>query len=206
MNVFIVNTKMLTPDKYPKTWTDLMDTRFKKLISSARADKSGSSYMQLCNVISIYGDKGWDVYKGIMKNMVISASSGAVPKFVNDGEQAVGITLEDNAFRYVSGGGPVAIVYPADGTVAAPDGIALLKGAPNLENAKIFIDWCLSKPVQEYLVDAMARRPVRTDCKDPKGLASLSTVKTIPYDFGWAAKNKTAFAAKYADIAMDLGL
>lgn len=89
MNVFIVNTKMLTPDKYPKTWTDLMDTRFKKLISSARADKSGSSYMQLCNVISIYGDKGWDVYKGIMKNMVISASSGAVPKFVNDGEQAV---------------------------------------------------------------------------------------------------------------------
>ncbi len=206
MNVFIVNTKMLTPDKYPKTWTDLMDTRFKKLISSARADKSGSSYMQLCNVISIYGDKGWDVYKGIMKNMVISASSGAVPKFVNDGEQAVGITLEDNAFRYVSGGGPVAIVYPADGTVAAPDGIALLKGAPNLENAKIFIDWCLSKPVQEYLVDAMARRPVRTDCKDPKGLASLSTVKTIPYDFGWAAKNKAAFAAKYADIAMDLGL
>lgn len=206
MNVFIVNTKMLSSDKYPKTWTDLTDSRFKKLISSARADKSGSSYMQLCNVVSIYGDKGWDVYKGIMKNMVVSASSGSVPKFVNDGEQAVGITLEDNAFRYVQGGGPVAIVYPADGTVAAPDGIALLKGAPDLENAKIFIDWCLSKPVQEYLVDAMARRPVRTDCKNPKGLPALSTIKTIPYDFGWAAKNKTAFVAKFNDIAMDLGL
>lgn len=206
MNVFIVNTKMLSSDKYPKTWTDLTDSRFKKLISSARADKSGSSYMQLCNVVSIYGDKGWDVYKGIMKNMVVSASSGSVPKFVNDGEQAVGITLEDNAFRYVQGGGPVAIVYPADGTVAAPDGIALLKGAPNLENAKIFIDWCLSKSVQEYLVDAMARRPVRTDCKNPKGLPALSTIKTIPYDFGWAAKNKTAFVAKFNDIAMDLGL
>lgn len=206
MNVFIVNTKMLSSDKYPKTWTDLTDSRFKKLISSARADKSGSSYMQLCNVVSIYGDKGWDVYKGIMKNMVVSASSGSVPKFVNDGEQAVGITLEDNAFRYVQGGGPVAIVYPADGTVAAPDGIALLKGAPDLENAKIFIDWCLSKSVQEYLVDAMARRPVRTDCKNPKGLPALSTIKTIPYDFGWAAKNKTAFVAKFNDIAMDLGL
>jgi len=206
MNVFIVNTKMLTPDKYPKTWIDLTDARFKKLISSARADKSGSSYMQLCNVIAIYGDKGWDIYKGIMKNMVISASSGAVSKFVNDGEQAVGITLEDNAFRYVAGGGPVAIVYPTDGTVAAPDGIALLKGAPNPENAKIFIDWCLSKPVQEYLVDAIARRPVRIDCKDPKGLAPLSTIKTIPYDFGWAAENKAEFIAQFADIAMELGL
>ncbi|MCE5255217.1 MAG: extracellular solute-binding protein [Spirochaetaceae bacterium] len=206
MNVFIVNTKMLKPEQYPHSWTDLTDSRFKKLVSSARADKSGSSYMQLANVISIYGDKGWEIYKGIMKNMIISSSSGAVPKFVNDGEQAVGITLEDNAFRYVSGGGPVAIIYPKDGTVAAPDGIALLKGAPNAENGKKFIDWCLSKPVQEYLVDAMARRPVRTDCKDPAGLPAISTIKTIPYDFGWAAANKTAFIKKFTDIAMDLGL
>lgn len=206
MNVFVVNKNMLKADQYPKKWTDLADARFKKLISSARADKSGSAYMQLANVISIYGDKGWDIYKGIMKNMVISASSGAVPKFVNDGEQAVGLTLEDNAFRYVAGGGPVAIVYPEDGTVAAPDGIALLKGAPNLANARKFIDWCLSKPVQEYLVDAMARRPVRTDCKDPAGLPPLPTIKTIPYDFGWAAKNKNDFVKKFVDIAMDLGL
>jgi iron(III) transport system substrate-binding protein len=206
MNVFVVNTKMLRPDQYPRSWTALTEARFKKLISSARADKSGSSYMQLANVISIYGEKGWDVYKDIMKNMVISASSGAVSKFVNDGEQAVGLTLEDNAFRYFAGGGPVAIVYPEDGTVAAPDGIALLKGAPNLENAKRFIDWCLSKPVQEYLVDSMARRPVRTDTKDPKGLPALSTIKTVAYDFGWAAKNKDAFVKRFVNIAMDLGL
>ena len=206
MNVFVVNTNMLSPDKMPKTWTDLTEPRFDKLVSSARADKSGSSYMQLCNTLLVYKDKGWDVYKGIMRNMVISASSGSVPKFVNDGEQAVGITLEDNAYRYVKGGGPVAIVYPADGTVAAPDGIALLKGAPDPEAGKIFIDWCLSKPVQEYLVDAMYRRSVRTDCKDPPGLPAIGTIKTIPYDFGWAAKNNKEFVKKFADIAMDLGL
>lgn len=206
MNVFIVNTKMLKPEQYPQKWTDLTDARFKKLISSARADKSGSSYMQLANVISVYGDKGWDIYKGIMKNMVISTSSGAVPKFVNDGEQAVGITLEDNAFRYVAGGGPVAIVYPADGTVAAPDGMAILKGAPNLANAKTFVDWCLSKTAQEYLVKVMARRPVRTDVVNPAGLPALSEIKSIPYDFGWAASNNKAFVKKFADIAMDLGL
>ncbi|MFZ4618125.1 MAG: extracellular solute-binding protein, partial [Rectinemataceae bacterium] len=124
----------------------------------------------------------------------------------NDGEQAVGITLEDNAFRYVQGGGPVAIVYPTDGTVAAPDGLALLKGAPNAEAGKIFIDWCLSKPIQEYLVDNMFRRAVRTDCKDPPGLPPIKNIKTIPYDFGWAAKNKNDFSKKFADIAMDLGL
>ncbi len=206
MNVFIVNTKMLKPEQYPQKWTDLTDTRFKKSISSARADKSGSSYMQLANVVTVYGDKGWDIYKGIMKNMVISTSSGAVSKFVNDGEQAVGLTLEDNAFRYFVNGGPVAIIYPKDGTVAAPDGIALLKGAPNLTNAKIFIDWCLSKPVQEYLVKAMARRPIRVDVGSPNGLPPMDEITTVAYDFGWAAKNKTEFSKKFADIAMDLGL
>lgn len=206
MNVFVVNTKMVAADKMPKTWTDLADPRFAKLISSARADKSGSSYMQLCNTLLIYKDKGWDVYKGIMKNMVVSASSGSVPKFVNDGEQAVGITLEDNAYRYVLGGGPVKIVYPTDGTVAAPDGIALLKNGPNPDAGKAFIDWCLSKPVQEILVDQMMRRSVRTDCKDPAGLPALKTIKTISYDFAWAAKNKTDFSKKFADIAMELGL
>jgi len=206
MNVFIVNTKMLKPDQYPHKWTDLTEARFKKLISSARADKSGSSYMQLANVISVYGDKGWDIYKGIMKNMVISTSSGAVPRFVNDGEQAVGITLEDNAFRYVAGGGPVVIIYPTDGTVAAPDGMAILKGAPNLANAKTFIDWCLSKTAQQVLVKEMARRPVRTDVASPAGLPALSEIKSIPYDFGWAAKNNKEFVKKFADMAMDLGL
>lgn len=206
MNVFVVNTNMVPANLMPKTWVDLSDPRLNKLISSARADKSGSSYMQLCNTLLVYKDKGWDVYKGIMKNMVISASSGSVPKFVNDGEQAVGITLEDNAFRYVQGGGPVKIVYPEDGTVAAPDGIALLKGGPNPEAGKAFIDWCLSKPVQEFLVESMFRRAVRTDCKDPAGLPALSTIKTIPYDFGWAAKNKNDFSKRFADMAMELGL
>lgn len=206
MNVFIVNTNMVTADKMPKTWIDLTDARFAKLVSTARADKSGSSYMQLCNTLLVYPDKGWDVYKGILQNSVISASSGSVSKFVNDGEQAVGITLEDNAFRYVQGGGPVKIVYPADGTVAAPDGIALLKGAPHPDAGKAFIDWCLSKPVQEFLVDSMFRRAVRTDCKDPAGLPALSTIKTISYDFGWAASNKNDFSKKFADMAMELGL
>jgi iron(III) transport system substrate-binding protein len=206
MNVFIINTKLLAADKAPKKWTDLSDARFAKMISSARADKSGSSYMQLCNVISVYKDKGWDVYKSILKNMAISASSGAVPKFVNDGEAMVGITLEDNAYRFVKGGGPVQIVYPEDGTVAAPDGLALIKGGPNPDNGKAFIDWCLSKSTQEILVDQMFRRSVRVDCKDPPGLPAIGKIKTVAYDFAWAAKNQPDFTKRFQDMAMDFGL
>ena len=146
------------------------------------------------------------MYKGILSNFVISGSSSAVPTFVNDGELAVGITLEDNAYRYVAGGGPVRIVYPEDGTTAAPDGIALVKGAPNSVNAKKFIDWALSKETQDFLVKEMGRRPVRMDGAVPPELPPLSKVKTVPYDFAWAAGNKDAFVKKWTQLVQELGL
>ena len=34
----------------------------------------------------------------------------------------------------------------------------------------------------------------------------VDLVKSIPYDFGWAASNKNAFVKKFTDIKMDLGL
>jgi iron(III) transport system substrate-binding protein len=161
--------------------------------------------MQLNNVLLAFKDKGWDTYKGIAANFFVSSSSGAVPRYVNDGEAAIGITLEDNAFRFVQGGGPVKVVYPEEGVIAAPDGIALVKGAPHPDTAKIFIDWCLSKATQDFLVDKMLRRPVRIDGKSPPGLPALSQVKTLPYDFGAAARNKDAYLKRFNDLKMELG-
>jgi iron(III) transport system substrate-binding protein len=206
MNVLIVNTKLVPESQMPKSWAELADPKWKGKISSATPDKSGSAYMQLNNVLLAFKDKGWDTYKSLFGNFFIATSSGAVPKYVNDGEASIGITLEDNAFRYVQGGGPVKIVYPSEGVIAAADGIAMVKGAPHPDAAKIFIDWCLSKPTQDYLVSQMFRRPVRTDGSNPPGLPPLSQIKTLPYDFGVAAKNKDAYVKKASDIRMDLGL
>ena len=206
MNVLIVNTKLVSDADTPKGWADLGNPKWKGKICSATPDKSGSSYMQMNNVFLAFKDKGWDTYKSILANFFISASSGSVPKYVNDGEASIGITLEDNAFRYVQGGGPVKIVYPVEGVIAAPDGIAIVKGAPHPDAAKIFVDWCLSKSTQDFLVSQMFRRPVRMDGANPPGLPPLSKIKTLPYDFAAAAKNKTAYIKQFTDLRMELGL
>jgi iron(III) transport system substrate-binding protein len=206
MNVLIVNTKLVSAADMPKGWADLGDPKWKGKISSATPDKSGSAYMQMNNVFLAFKDKGWDMYKPILANFFISASSGAVPKFVNDGEASIGITLEDNAYRYVQGGGPVKIVYPVEGVIAAPDGIALVKGAPHPDAGKVFIDWCLSKSTQDFLVSQMFRRPVRLDGVNPPGLPPLSQIKTIPYDFAMAATYKGPYVKEFNRLRMELGL
>ena len=202
LNVFVVNTKKLKPEEYPKTWADLAAPRFKGLVSMADAEKSGSSYMQLNTFLTIYGDNdaGWNKFKDVFKNLNVSASSGAVPRFVNDGEAVVGITLEDNAWLYLKGGGPVAIVYPEDGTSVIADGMALVKKAPNAAAGKAFIDWALSAATQNMAVQELGRRPIRKDGKPLGSLRPLEQVKIVKYDIKKAADKRKEYMDKWQGL------
>jgi len=186
--VLAVNTDALPLDQAPKTWAELADPKWKGQIASARADGSGSAMQQLQTVLTVFGDQGWDKYKEIASNFVFADSSGAVPRYVADGEASMGLTLEDNALEYVKGGAPMAIVHLTDGTAATPDGVALVKGGPNPEGGKKFIDWAMSKATQDKLAMDIGRRSVRTDVAGPEGTPNLSDLKLISVkplaDFG----------------------
>ena len=177
--VLAVNTDLQPLDSAPKTWAELTDPKWKGQIASARADSSGSAMQQLQTVLTVFGDKGWDTYKQIAANFVFTDSSGAVPRFVADGETSMGLTLEDNALEYVQGGAPMSIIHLADGTAATPDGVALVKGGPNPEGGKKFIDWAMSKSTQEKLAMDIGRRSVRTDVAGPAGTPNLADMKLV---------------------------
>jgi iron(III) transport system substrate-binding protein len=177
--VLMQNTRMLPETETPKTLTDLANPKWKGKIASARADNSGSAFQQLMTVLSAYGEDGWKRYGEIAANFVLTDSSGVVPRYVADGEAPLGLTLEDNALEFKVGGAPVKLAYLTDGTTAAPDGVALVKGAPNSANGKKFIDWALSKKTQELLVKEAGRRSVRPDVAGPGDVPSLSSLKLV---------------------------
>lgn len=199
--VLVVNTDMVAEDEMPVTWADLADEKWDQKIAFAGADSSGSAFMQLATVLDVYGEEeGWALFEEMMGNFIVTNSSGRVPRGTADGEFAIGLTLEEAAQRYVAGGAPVAIVYPEPATSALPDAVALVKNGPNPEAGKAFVDFVLSQETQEFLVETMQRRSIRTDVAQPDGLPGLDEVAIQNYDMAWAGAERDNIIRRYLSI------
>jgi len=201
---FIVNESKLDGLPIPQSWLELSDPKYDDYISSAKANRSGSSYIQLATVLQGYGEeRGWEIYKGLLANYVLSDSSGAVPRFVNDGELAIGVTLEDAVLRFMQGGGPVQIVYPSDGTAFHADAMALVAGAPNEGNGKAFLDFMMSSDAQTIVAE-QGRRPVRGDVPSNPALVPANELIRVDYNNAWAAENRKRIVSAWEDMLLDV--
>ncbi len=202
--VLFYNKTMVKDDEVPQTWDDLLDPKWKGKIAYCDPAKSGSAFTQLCTMIFAHGGpdgEGWAFVENFYKNLdgKLLDSSSNCHKLVASGEFAIGVTLEKAAVLYTDPN--VGFVFPKQ-TSAVPDGVALVKGAPNLDNAKIFIDFVTGKDCQTAQNTEWKRRPVRSDV-EPQGLAPLSEIDLVDYDFDWASANKADIVAKFQDIVVN---
>ena len=157
--VIIYNQK-LVPAHTVTGWRDLIDPRWKGKIAFADPSASGSSYTALATLCQIIPKDTESVLRQFAKNLGGSqfGGSGDVVKAVADGTCFLGITLEETAMKRIAEGYDIKLLYPAEGTSAVPDGSALIKGAPHEDNAKLFLDFVLSRGAQERLAQQFYRR------------------------------------------------
>ena len=135
--VILQNTKVLPEDQGPKTWGDLLDPKWKGKIAFTDPANSGSAYSTVTMLVDHFGggDAGWAKVKQLIANTRVLNRSSLVFQGVGNGEYALGISLEYAGYVWAAGGAPVKTIYPADGTLAQMEGVAIIKGGPNAEAA-----------------------------------------------------------------------
>lgn len=167
--VIMYNKDRVDKADVPTTWEGLFDPKWEGKIAMGNPETSGSTYAQYYGLLHLYGVEG---IKKLARNVIIHESSSGVYKDVALGEYPLGITMEYAAYSYIAGGADnLGIVYPEEGTILDPEGVALMQGAPHPAAAKEFYDWLLSKSVREEIFQKFFRRPIRTDI-DVASLAS----------------------------------
>jgi iron(III) transport system substrate-binding protein len=198
--VLMVNRNQLGGVSEPKTWADLLDPRWKGKLIIADPANSSTGYTILWGLKQMLGSEG---LKRLASNLTVTSAATTVLRAVGQGEYAVGLTFESNAYAYVAGGQKeIALIYPNDGTFTSPEFMVLVKNGPNPAAAKRAFDHLASKEVQVALLEAAFRRPSRDDIDVTKhaDLPNLSAIKVFPLNEDEAARQRAEFLAEWQTI------
>ncbi|MEG1727345.1 MAG: extracellular solute-binding protein [Acidaminococcaceae bacterium] len=196
--VMIVNTK-LKGDMKLDSFADLLNPELKGKIAFGDPVNSSSAFQSLVAMLYGMGNgdplgaNAWNYMDKFIANLdgKMSNSSSQVYKGVAGGEYVVGLTWEDPAATLVKGGAPVAVVFPTEGALYAPQSVQIIKNCKHPENAKLFIDYMLSEKIQNAVGQNLTVRPLRKDAKLADYMTPANKIKLVPnFDEKWVSENK----------------
>lgn len=171
----------------PKEWTDLANPRYYGHLVISAPSRSGTTHLTVEVILQAYGwDKGWALLLNSGGNMgAITERSFGVPEAVISGQYGIGVVIDFFGLSAISSGQPVDFVYPSL-TSVVPASVGIVKGAPNMDNAKAFVNYLLSEPGQMVLFSPeIGRLPVVPDlyAKGPKDYPNPFKQKLGGVDF-----------------------
>lgn len=201
VNTIIVNNEMISDlGIIVDGWESLTDEALKGNISYVDPSASSSAREQVINMLAAIAkknnntmDDNWDFVKKYFVNLdkKLQSSSLKVPQAVANGEYAVGITNEELILQLMRDGVDVSPVYAKEGITLRNSFMGVIKNSRNVDNAKAFVDFVISRDVQQALADVCLMRSVRPDVMFT-GLDNVPGSDELPvmnYPVDWVAEN-----------------
>lgn len=178
-------------------WSELADEAYKDQLAIPDPEKSGACKDFIAGFVNAYG---WDALEGMAANgMIVPGANKAALEAVTTGEVGILVAGVDyNAYTSIAKGEPLGFYYPAGGTVVNPRPAMILKTAPNVDNAKAFVDYLFSDEAQQMVADACLL-PGRSDitCDNRSNLADIPQ---IPCDWEQMMEIASDSAAKLNEL------
>jgi iron(III) transport system substrate-binding protein len=184
----------------PKSWDDLLDADLKGKLDMPDPVKTGGGYIFLADHVFRFNkdeDKAMDYMKKLHEN--IGQYVGTSPQgieLVGQGQFLMGPNWGHDILTAANQGQPLQFAAPED-TANEVGAVSIVKGGPNTEAAKAFVDWVLTKEAGELNVKLSNRLSVRPDVPPAAGAPTLDQVKIVDYDRQWATDNKDRLLKKW---------
>lgn len=127
----IINKSVLDKNNVsvPTSYQDLLDSKYKNLISMPNPASSGTGYMFLRQLTNEWGeDEAFEWFEKFSKNVLQYTSSGSGPvNQLKQGEVGIGLGMTSQAVKEINDGVPFDIVFFEEGSPFSMYGNAVLE-------------------------------------------------------------------------------
>ncbi len=193
------NQDRLGQGRAPATWDDLIDARFRgQFVMPSPVTTGGGFIFVAAQIFRLGEDRAWAWLKQLSANaQQFTPTAPAGIALVSRGEALVGMNWgHDVQAQARNQGFPVSLVFPPD-TATEIGGVSIIRGGPNPEPARDFVDFLMTKVPQDINAQFGLRYPVRTDSPKPMGMPERSTLRTVRYDRAWAIENQARIRQRW---------
>jgi iron(III) transport system substrate-binding protein len=165
--VLLVNTRLVSPDKYPKSIFDLAKNDWPADKIGIANPAFGSTGTEAAALYAVLGQDQAKAFYTTLYNRGVRVLAGIaeVRQLVSSGQLMMGLVDTDDAIGAINDGSPVTMVFLDQngmGTLVLPNTVALIAGGPHPAEGKMLLDFLLSHNVTESLVKAgWSQVPIR---------------------------------------------
>ncbi len=199
-----INTDLLKQRNLnqPQCFSDLLKPEYKGLIQYPDPRVSGSGYSFLATLIQLWGEeKAFDYLKQLHKNISQYSKSGIATNRLATGEVAIEVGMSSVYIYENQKHAPLESIIPCEGVGYALGAASIIKGARNLDNAKLFMDWVLTEEgIKASQIRGIFRLPENYNQK----LIQENQLKPIDIDFSRFSDEKETkrLLDKWLDIVI----
>ena len=186
--VLVANTNGLEPSNYPQSILDLTQPEFKDRAAIANP-LFGTTATHVAALFAFWGNaKAQQFFRDLKANGIrIMDGNSVVKDRVGAGVVLAGFTDTDDASVGIQAGLPLKKIFPDKkgmGTLLIPNTVAMIADCPHPEQARLLIDYLLSREVEQKLAFCPSvQMPLRKDVPTPTDSVTIDQIKTMNVDF-----------------------
>jgi iron(III) transport system substrate-binding protein len=198
------NTNGRKPEEVPHTWDELLDPKWKDLISIRKPLESGTmrTFIGAMILRAHDEDAGINWLRKFHESAHVYLNS---PEFLYDhmkkNPEIISVwLLPDIALQRERNGMPLDCIVPPE-TPVITEGVALIANAPHPEWAKKFYEFVTTPEALAEQAQRYSKVPARDDL-DPAGLPAwmiAQKIDALPIDWHEFAKNEKRWCDRWAD-------